>query len=62
MQDTAAKDLAAAEAANAKAKLLRPSVPEKEDPNIAAALAAASGKASATSLSDRLAALKAKHG
>ncbi|QCG92420.1 hypothetical protein E6C67_00300 [Azospirillum sp. TSA2s] len=62
MQDTAAKDLAAAEAANAKAKLLRPSAPEKEDPNIAAALAAASGKTVPTSLSDRLAALKAKQG
>jgi chromosome segregation ATPase len=58
MQDTAAKDLASAEAANAKAKLLRPTAPEKEDPNIAAALAAASGKPTASSLSDRLAALK----
>lgn len=60
MQDTAAKDLAAAEAANAKAKLLAPTVPEKDDPNIAAAMAAASGKTTPTSLSDRLAALKAK--
>lgn len=58
MQDTAAKDLAAAEAANAKAKLLAPSAPEKDDPNIAAAMAAASGKPAASSLSDRLAALK----
>lgn len=60
MQDTAAKDLASAEAANAKAKLLTPTAPEKEDPNIAAALAAASGKPMATNLSERLAALKAK--
>ncbi len=60
MQDTAAKDLASAEAANAKAKLLMPTAPEKEDPNIAAALAAASGKPAGSSLSDRLAALKAK--
>ena len=52
----------ALKAANAKAKLLRPSAPEKEDPNIAAALAAASGKTAPTSLSDRLAALKAKQG
>ncbi|MCG5240269.1 hypothetical protein [Azospirillum doebereinerae] len=61
MQDTAAKDLAAAEAANAKAKLLTPSAPEKDDPNIAAAMAAASGKTVPSSLSDRLSALKAKH-
>ncbi len=60
MQDSAAKDLASAEAANAKAKLLSPSSPENEDPNITAALAAASGKPTASSLSDRLAALKAK--
>ncbi len=58
MQDTAAKDLAAAEAANAKAKLLAPSAPEKDDPNIAAAMAAASGKPAPSSLADRLAALK----
>lgn len=60
MQDSAAKDLASAEAANAKAKLLTPTAPEKEDPNIAAAMAAASGKPAASSLSDRLAALKSK--
>src|SRR3954469_20046623 len=59
MQDRAGKDLVAAEAANAKAKLLRPTSPENDDPNIAAALAAASGKGSApSSLSDRLAAIK----
>ncbi len=61
MQDTAARDLANAEAANAKARLLRPTKPEEEDPNIAAALAAAAGKTTASSsLTDRLAALKAK--
>ena len=60
MQDVAARDRATAEAANAKAKLLAPSKPEQEDPNIAAAMAAASGKAPApTSLADRLAKLKA---
>jgi chromosome segregation ATPase len=59
MQDTAAKDLAAAEAAKAKAQLLRPTKPEVDDPNIAAAMAAASGKSLApTSLADRLAALR----
>jgi chromosome segregation ATPase len=61
MQDTAAKDLAAAETAKAKAQLLRPTKPEVDDPNIAAAMAAASGKSLApTSLSERLAALRAK--
>lgn len=59
MQDAAARDLASAEAANSKARLLKPSKPEEEDPNIKAALAAATGGAPApTNLSDRLAALK----
>ncbi|WP_236033989.1 hypothetical protein, partial [Belnapia mucosa] len=59
MQDNAARNLAAAEAANAKAKLLQPSKPEQDDPNIAAAMDAVSGKGPApTSLSDRLAALR----
>lgn len=59
MQDASAKNLAEAEAANSKAKLLRPTEPEKEDPNIAAAMAAAAGKSPAPqSLADRLAALK----
>ncbi|WP_338661850.1 hypothetical protein VQH23_16640 [Pararoseomonas sp. SCSIO 73927] len=63
MQDAAAKDLAGAEAANAKAKLLTPTRPEQEDPNIAAALASASGKgATPVSLSDRLAALRGTGG
>jgi chromosome segregation ATPase len=61
MQDNASKNLAAAEAASAKAKLLRPTRPETDDPNIAAALAVASGHGPApVSLADRLAALKAK--
>lgn len=63
MQDSAAKNLAAAEAANAKAKLLQPTRPEKDDPNIAAALAAVSGQRPLpTNLSDRLAALRARQG
>lgn len=63
MQDNAARNLAQAEAANAKATLLRPTKPEQEDPNIAAAMAAASGKgAPPATLSDRLAALRQKQG
>ena len=61
MQDAAAKDLMAAEAAGAKARLLTPTQPEKDDPNIAAALAVASGTpATPQTLSARLAALKAR--
>jgi hypothetical protein len=60
MQDAAAKDLMAAEAANAKARLLKPTQPEQDDPNIAAALAAASGSGpQPQTLSERLAMLKA---
>jgi chromosome segregation ATPase len=60
MQDSAAHDLATADAANMKAKLLRPTEPETEDPNIANAMRIASGKPPApVSLTDRLAALKA---
>lgn len=62
MKDSAAKDLATAEAAHAKAKLLTPTRPEEEDPNIAAALAAVSGTTSPQSAAERLAALKAKVG
>jgi len=63
LHEAAAKDLASADAATAKAKLLRPTQPEHDDPNIAAALAAVSGKSPAPqSLSDRLAALKARAG
>lgn len=60
MQDAAQKDLASADAQMSKARLLRPTRPEQDDPNIAAALAAASGKPPAPqTLSERLAALKA---
>jgi len=59
MQDTAAKDLATADAQMSKARLLRPTKPEQDDPHIAAALASVSGKpATPRSLSDRLAALR----
>lgn len=62
MQDRAAKDLAVAEAANTKAKLLKPTRPEEEDPNIAAAMATASGARPApTGLTERLAAIRSKH-
>jgi chromosome segregation ATPase len=61
MQEAAARDLASADAAMAKAKLLRPTRPEQEDPNIAAAMAAAAGKSPAPqNLAERLAALKAR--
>jgi len=63
MQDAAARDLAQAEAANAKAKLLTPTRPEKDDPNIAAAMDAAQGRLPGpSSLGDRLAALRQKQG
>jgi chromosome segregation ATPase len=63
MAAATAKERQAAEAARAKAQLLAPSKPEAEDPNIAAAMAAASGKPSApATMAERLAALKAKHG
>lgn len=61
MQEAAAKDNQAAEAANYKAKLLSDNGHKEiaDDPNIAAALAEASGAArTPESLSDRLAALK----
>lgn len=60
MQDSAQRDLAEAEAANAKARLLTPTVPEKEDRNIADAMAAVQGKVTAGSVTDRLAALRAR--
>lgn len=60
MNEAAAHDLAKAQAATAKAKLLAPTRPEQDDPNLAAALAAASGALpQAQSASDRLARLKA---
>jgi chromosome segregation ATPase len=63
MQDSAARDLAAAEAAAAKAKLLQPTRPEQDDPNIAAAMARVSGAGPApASLSDRLQALRQRQG
>lgn len=63
MQDSAARDLAAAESANAKAKLLQPTRPEQDDPNIAAAMSAAAGKgAQPASMADRLAALRQRQG
>ena len=47
MHEAAQRDLASADASTAKAKLLRPTRLEQDDPNIAAALAAAAGKAPA---------------
>ncbi|UEM18941.1 hypothetical protein JL100_017785 [Skermanella mucosa] len=61
MQDSAARDMASADAAASKAKLLKPTKPEEDDPNIAAALRLASGQAPApAALSDRLAAIRAR--
>ena len=63
MQEAAQRDRASADVAMAKAKLLRPTRPEQDDPNIAAAMAAAAGKSPAPqSLSERLAALRARSG
>ena len=63
MQDSAQQNLAQAEAANAKASLLKPTKPEQDDPNIAAAMAAVTGGVSPTaSLGDRLAQLRLKQG
>jgi chromosome segregation ATPase len=61
MQDNAARDLASAEAASSKAKLLAPTRPEQDDPHIAMAMAQVEGKLpSPTNLSDRLSALQKK--
>lgn len=63
MQEAAQKDRISADAASAKARLLRPTTPEQDDPNIAAALSAAAGKpAQPQSVADRLAALRAAGG
>lgn len=63
MQDAAAKDLASADAARAKATLLKPTRPEEDDPNIKAALQRASGSGPApTTLGERLQALRARQG
>jgi len=59
MKNAAAEQTAAADAAKMKADLFRQSTPEKDDPNIAAALVASSGVATSTmTVSERLAALK----
>lgn len=61
MQDNASRNLASAEAANSKARLLAPTRPEQDDPNIALAMAQVQGKLPAPSnLGDRLAALRQK--
>ncbi len=63
MRDSAQRDLTEAEAANAKASLLTPSAPEKEDANIVAAMAKVQGTtANGSSLTDRLAALRGNQG
>jgi len=63
MQDNATRNLAQAEAANAKAMLLKPTKPEQDDPNIVSAMAAVSGGPVPTAnLGDRLAQLRLKHG
>jgi DNA repair exonuclease SbcCD ATPase subunit len=61
MQDNASRNLATAEAANAKARLLAPTRPEQDDPNIAMAMAQVQGRLPApTNLNDRLATLRQK--
>ena len=61
MQDAAARELAGAEAANAKARLLKPTRPEEDDPNIKAALQAATGALPApTNITSRLEAIRAR--
>lgn len=61
MQDAAAKDVASAESARTKASLLKPTRPEEDDPNIRAALDAASGTGpKPTTLGDRLQALRSR--
>lgn len=60
MQDSAQRDLQAADAAAAKARMLTPTAPETQDQHIAAAMAHVRGDASPGSLTDRLAALRAR--
>ena len=61
MQDNASRSLAEAETANAKARLLTPTRPERDDPNIAQALAPVQGRRPPPPpLTDRLAALRQK--
>lgn len=60
MQDTAERNRASAASSTAKAALLKPSKPEEDDPNIARAMSGGDASAVPASLSDRLAAIKAK--
>lgn len=61
MQDNASRSLAEAETSNAKARLLTPTRPERDDPNIAQAMAQVQGRLPApTNLTDRLATLRQK--
>jgi chromosome segregation ATPase len=61
MQEAAKKDMEAADAASSKARLLRPTSPEKDDPNIVRALESAEGRRALPppDLAGRLAAIKA---
>jgi chromosome segregation ATPase len=60
MQDTAQRNLVEAEAANQKARLLAPTTPEKDDPNIALAMARVRGQIppETTTLANRLETLR----
>ena len=62
MQENASRSMAEAETANAKARLLTPTRPERDDPNIAQAMAQVQGRLPAPSnnLTDRLASLRQK--
>ena len=61
MQDNASRSLAEAETANAKTRLLTPTRPERDDPNIAQAMAQVQGRLpTPTNLTDRLASLRQK--
>jgi len=61
MRDNAERELATAEVANAKARLLKPTRPEEDDQNIKAALQAATGALPApTNLTSRLEAIRAR--
>ena len=63
MQESAARDMAMADAQMSKARLLRPTKPEQDDANIAQAMAAASGQPQVSSnLNDRLAAIRGRIG
>jgi hypothetical protein len=61
MKESAERDLASAESAAAKTRLLTPTKPETDDSNIAAAMAEVAGKNGRTqTLTERLAALKTR--